>query len=57
MKLTASKKNEAKLDLLKLILKLTKSSKFSEKEKKIIPWSMGNELFATIKTHIDDTYY
>ena len=26
-----------------------------EKEKKIIPWSTGNELFATIKTRIDDT--
>ena len=26
-----------------------------EKEKKIILWSMGNELFATIKTRIDDT--
>ena len=26
-----------------------------EKEKKIIPWSTGNELFAIIKTCIDDT--
>ena len=26
-----------------------------EQEKKIIPWSTGSELFATIKTHINDT--
>ena len=26
-----------------------------QKEKKIIPWNTGDELFATIKTHIDDT--
>ena len=36
MKLTPSKKNEAKLELLKVILKLTKTSKLSEKEKKTI---------------------